>query len=425
MAGTLIATIGHRDPGEDGQPTGPLRTATETATEIQRVYLLALQDVRTQAQKTLEAMPKTVRAEIIDLGDIDPSDADKLMASVERVLPDVDPNDSVHICASSGTPQLGLALTLNAIVRYPGARHWQALDPSRTAAPYLRRFDPELLWHHAEVDQAIAALDRMDAATSHRLFKKRMQSPATIARQSLPYLKGARALSAALEAADNLDVKQARMLLAPVPIAKLGPAGREFARITEWYKDLATRGTKTAPNWALELLAAAHRARCRDDISAALLGAATAYEVGLAIRLRTQFGVDPDHVAEDKRLWIRRNEGRIAGGLLHDGLVRAGTNGQFAIQGLENRAKTLALLESDASDIRLSEGHDKLTSLRNKLIHNATPPSIDSLNAALRFVRDRFSNWGWDLDSCPTAPDAVRSLLGHLRGRLQRTGRVV
>lgn len=414
MPGLLLASIGQRDPYVDDEPTGPVRAALSSELQVQRAYLYAHPDVRPQAGSTQEVLAKAaIDASLVLLPNADPTDTNELMSALTRHLPEPRDDETVHVCATSGTPQLGLALTLAVTLRYPQARHWQALDPARAAPPYLREFNPDVLRHTAEVEQAVAALKRMQAGVSLELFERRCQSSLSSVRRRLPVLRGARALSAALVAADNLDQNGARAAFS-------GLQARTFERLpalrtlADWYEGLYTRATERNPRWPLELLAVAERARRREHFAAALLGAAVAYEVGLATRLRTEFDVDPDWVPDEKRPWIEANQGRLRRGL-RDGLL---TSDGRRIQGLEARASVLALFESEAGECGPPEGHRVLTEARNKLVHEARQPAVETVDVCLAFVRDRFHGWGWLPSACPTTPAAIGELADAIRAAL-------
>lgn len=407
----LIATIGKRDPATQYGATGPLRAAWELRPGT--VLLIALPDVVGQAELTsaaiVWALPGTsVRNITLDVPD--PADIDRLQQDLADRLATLGAeirDRSIAVCASSGTPQLGLALTLTAMARFPAAIHYQALDPQFAAEPLLRAFDPDVLRHHTEAARAFDALEDCQFAIARRLFEARLASGTALARNAAPALRAGYLLATALLAAERLDAGQASRTLAAladVPRA----ARRDLEQVKQWYGGIASRG-RASTDWPVELAALARRQQRAGASAQALITAAIALEAAIAVRFRTRHRLNPDELKGDSLQRVPDD--------LRDALVPLGGSA-YRLEGAEKRSRWLERIDPEyASVLREREPQRKqLAEARNRLVHQGTTPPPESLQQGLELLDAVFRAFRWRLSAdCPSSPQAVAAFVARRR----------
>jgi hypothetical protein len=199
--GILLATVGGRDPAFDGEPTGPLRAAL-TLRPV--VVVLVHTDGTAQNARTTQAR---IESDLPGTGlqlhrlDGDPSDRRGLLEQCHELVENLRAEGgirtgwTVHVCATSGTPQMGDALGVAVAARYPGARHWQALNPKEAAAgtPLLREDRRDAVWILAQVADGLRLL--RSGHPEEALGAMRRHLDFDLLGRSLPYVRIATALA--------------------------------------------------------------------------------------------------------------------------------------------------------------------------------------------------------------------------------------
>lgn len=410
----LIATIGMRDPETEDGPTGPMRAAV--CLRPRTVLLIALPDVLAQAEKTRAAiegaLPEAdVRVITLDTGD--PVDIDGLQQALDSELGAIGAEisgRSVAVCGSSGTPQLGLALTLTAMARFPQATHYQALAPQFAAEPLLRAFDPDVLRHHTEMDNAFAALESCQFALARRLFEARLESRTTLARRASPALRAGHLLATALLAAERLDAAEASRILADRN-GLSGRARRDLEPLKQWYAGIGSGG-KGSTDWPVELAALSRRQRRAGASAQALISAAIAMEAAVAVRFRTRHGLNLDKLKGEE---LERVPDDLRGALVPLG------GSAFRLEGAEKRSCWLKSIDPEYAhalgDKKAQSLRKSLIEARNDLVHQGRSPRPESLEGGLEFLDALFSAFGWRLSAdCPSSPQAVAAFAARCRG---------
>lgn len=400
----VVATIGARDPETEAGPTGPLRAAMELRPA--RVVLLYLPDVRPNAEATLarirEQLPG-VEAEAVEAAAGDPVDTAELIQAVDRALagPLQGVQGKVALCATSGTPQFSLAATLTVMARAPSASHYQALDPAKAPAPWLREFDPDVLRHSVETDQALQALEGCRFLEAGLLFERRLRAVGDRGPAAKALRKGQR-LATALSAANALDPEVANKVL-----------GRAFQgsapELESWYRSLAA-SRKENPRWPVEVGAAALRQEKGGLLGPALLYAATCLEVALAVRLRTAYELDPEQMKEQDCLRLPQE--------IRQRLRQV--ENFWKLEGAENLSELLRFLDQAYRTFISGRGNDKrreaLRDARNRLVHAGKRVQPGVVRESLGFADELCSVFGWVRPSeCPSSPQAVARLALQLR----------
>lgn len=405
----FIASIGERDPASPSGPTGPLRGARELRPE--RVVLVAAPGVEQQAEATRvriarELPDADVAVETLPVAD--PTHLDALLAAcgqvLERLLAPAQGGSGVAVCASSGTPQISLALTLAALARAPGARHFQALDPAKTDTPW-REFDPDALRHHTELDAGLQMLASCRFEEAAALLERRAASAAIEARAHRRAILAARAAATALERANALDVGGAFMALNVSTKRLPRDAASALGSLHDWYAHVKTAPKKN-PKWPAELAARAAREMAAGRVPQALVAAAIAFEAALAVRFHTQLGLNPDLLspADLSKLEVRET----------DAVEFA--QGVFRIEGAKRRSEALATADTEYRPVHGDGRRERLLERRNDLVHKAKAPSRADVDEALAFLDAVFRALGWPVPSqCPSAPDSIRALVAALR----------
>lgn len=400
----LVATIGNRDPETESGPLGPMRAVLELAP--QRVLLLSLAGVRANAVATLERIrevsPATA-AEILEIGAADPVNIVELIHAVDRAvsgeLHSVD--GAVAVCTTSGTPQFSLATTLVTLARAPGATHYQALDPSKAAPPLLRPYDPDVLRHTAETEQAFRAMERCQFAEAHLLLERRLKGPAPVG-DAAKALRTARRISEAMMWADALHPEKANRVLGSTDQGTVPD-------LEKWYAALS-KEKKSNHDWPVEIGALAFRQRQADLLTAPLLSAATSMEVALSVRLRTRHHLDPEKVTLEDR---ERLPDHIKQRLRQVQSI-------WKLEGAENLSELLCAWDTAYSHFVAAreEERGKLRDARNRLIHAGRAPDRAAVDGCLKFLDDLCDTFGWRRPSeCPSSPGAIAALVVALRPR--------
>lgn len=399
----LIATIGMRDPETEHGPTGPLRAAQ--GLRPRTVLLIALPEVVAQAGETSAAVRRAIPGadvRVITLDASDPVDIDCLQQALDSEIGALGAEisgKSVAVCGSSGTPQLGLALTLMAMARFPGATHYQALAPQFATGPLLREFDPDVLRHHTETANAFDALESCQWALARRLFESRLASRTALARGAGAALRAGRLLATALLAAEKLDAAGASRALSS--LSELSrPARRDLEQLKQWYAGIDSRG-RGSTNWPVELAALARRQQRAGAPAQALISAAIAMEAAIAVRFRTQHGLDLDKLKD-----LQRVPEDLRGSLVSLG------GSSFRLEGAEKRSRWLERIDPEYArmlrDREAQSQRKNLTEARNDLVHQGRPLRPEALAGGLEFLDALFRAFGWRLSAdCPSSPQAV------------------
>lgn len=409
----FIASVGERDPESPSGPTGPLRGALKEL-RPERVVLVAAPGVESQAEATRARIAGVlpgadVAVERLDVAD--PTHLDALLAAcgqvLERVLAPVRDGSSVAVCTSSGTPQISLALTLAALARAPGARHFQALDPAKTDTPW-REFDPDALRHHTELDAGLQMLASCRFEDAAALLERRAASAARVARAHRPAILAARAAATALERANALDVGGAFKALDVSTKGLPQGAAAALASLQGWYSQVKTT-PKKSPKWPTELAARAAREAAAGRVPQALVAAAIAFEAALAVRFRTAHGFDPDALSDEDLTALPPD--------VRDKVTQFGeSEPRYRIEGAERRSAALAALDDAYRGLHDDERRKALIERRNKLVHAAKAPSQADVDEALAFLDAVFHALEWPVPSaCPSSPGSIRTLVAALR----------
>ncbi len=404
----FIASIGERDPESPAGPTGPLRGALELRPG--RVMLVAAPGVEAQAENTRQRIAVELRGASVTVAPLpvdDPTDLDMLLRECGRLLDSTlgqTDSASVAVCASSGTPQISLALTLAVLARVPGARHFQALDPSKTDTPW-REVDPDALRHHAELDRALHALASCRSGEARSLLTRRLESGSTEARARRPAIRAACAVATALEQADALSPVEAYKALTIAAKGLPPEAAEPLQRLRDWYAKLR-KVTKKNPAWPAELAARAAREHAAGRAPQALVAAAIAFEVALSVRLRADHGLDPDRLSASDLSRLPRGGAD----------AKEFKTGVYRLEGAERRSEALAALDPAYEPYHDDERRKDLVEGRNHLVHAAKAPAAAHVVTALAFLDALFRALGWPAPSgCPSSPDAIRALVAALR----------
>lgn len=409
----FIASIGARDPETESGPTGPLRGALEL--RPRRVVLVALPGVESQAATTCDRMAaEGLDAVVEPLAVRDQVDIDELLHAcgslLDRLMDGLGAEDAVAVCASSGTPQLTLALTLAVMARAPQALHFQAADPAKTDRPW-RPFDPDALRHHAELDAAFRMLEACRFAEAAGLLERRARSATLAARARLPSIRAALSLARAVELADALRPADASATLGATSAKGLpADAVTLWQAVATWYAGLKQAGTKKNPRWPVELAARAHRQRGAGRSGEALVAAAIALEVALAVRLRAHCGLDPDALTLEDR-------DRIPADLRKELRQREDTGPPvWTIEGAKRRSELLRALDQAYLALVASRPIERFLNVRNRLVHDATQPRDSLVDEFLDFLGEVCRAFGWDDPrACPSSPAALARLANALR----------
>lgn len=446
----LLATVGRQDPETAAGPTGPLRTALEVRPE--RVVLIhsGTPGFPERAEETERRLREEVPAVAVQRHTLRPGDVSDfvpVLDDLQRLVVDlpVADGDEVHVCATSGTPAMTVALTLAASARFPAARHWYAANPAETAGPPLRRFDPDALRHHQELVAACRALADCRAGDARQWFQRRLAGDTDILARVRPAVEAGYRLAMALGyvqdfqldlAAKALDASNLRrQLLRRCP--GLGEIGG-------WFRALAA-GRRDNAEWPVELAAVALRERQAARTSLAVVRLALAHEVALQVRLLKQHGVDADRVTAPMRAKLvaamgeqaayralqlpaatvsapERTRERAA-----DGGVPGRDGGQPPrIEGSANRLDVLEALEpalSASMTPARRAARKRIVDMRNDLVHRGAAGAgaeVDAvLDGGIDYLQHLYARFGWrDPQAAPSAPAALARLAGELASAL-------
>jgi hypothetical protein len=415
----LLASIGGRDPETEHGPLGPLRAALEL--RPRQVILIAHTDVIGNAEKTqgrIVAQVPDAEVQVLRLDLDDPVHIDRLVTCIDRLLTQDEMRARLQaarrlaVCASSGTPQITLALTLVTLFRLPGAEHLQALDPQKAGTSPLRPFDPDVLRHHTELEQALTALEGCELGEARRLLHRRLESPSLTAKRDLPQVRAAHAVCQMLLEAEAFDPRAAAQVAQVGRRGLPAEAAEGVAALHDWYRRL-TRRRQDNPAWAVELVALALRQRTAGRQAQALITAAIAFEVALVVRFKTAHGLDPYRLSAAELT-------RFSDGVRKRARPVEKTT-VFSLQGAEQL--TQALKEIDPAFVRLLDGQEgarkQLIERRNKLVHEGKPPEEATLDSGLQFLRALCRAFDWpDPEEVPSAPPAIKQIVRALRGAL-------
>lgn len=427
----LIATIGERDP--DGrprrangaapppltpddpidQPTGPLLCAR--AYRPGAVYLLATEGVRLPAELTRDRITAELGVDpAITWLEGDHANFDDMQGAVEHALRSVrrelPEGAQVIVCPSSGTPQMGQALTIVAMFLFPAAQIVQALDPRYVpaGAPRLRPVDPRATRVRFDLERAAHALMEGRWAVAADILMAVRSFESRVVRDHQPTILAAWRLALGMRRADELDYAGAARALEP---QRSTGFRAELDRLKQWYARLdgGGQGHTDRPR---ELAAMAERQRRLSALSQAAVTAVMAWEVTLAAALRTRCGLNPDSLRPT-------DLARLPGELRER--VRE-LNGRRRLEGQRLRRQALEKLDATARRVLARRGAalDQLVEMRNQLVHTGTLTGYDPdavLNSALEALHEVFAAFSWESwRTAPTAPEPLRALTGRMAG---------
>lgn len=426
----LLATVGERDPETEEGPTGPLRAAQKV--QPTRAVLIHTRDAvfSDRARATVSRMERDVHGihvQLVEMREPDPTWIAPLLNEVQRVLMSlrVDLGDEVHVCATSGTPQMGLALTLVADARFPAARHWQALNPGKARGDLLRAFEPDAVRHHPEMVAAFHALATCRVRDARDRFDRRLNGQPDVIGPVRPWLDAGYRTSSALALVEDFQLQSLprvlrRQNLGRAPLER-SPA---FSALVDWYGNLTgNQGRRTNPRWPVELAALALREFRAERPSLAIVRLALAHEVALQVRLLEAHGVDVDRLNPEM---LRRIEpalgNEVKGRLVPLGHDAAGKLGAHRLDGVVHRFMVLAHLEPGLAERvsgEMRRSRDQLVEIRNDLVHRGVYGQQDKVPAVFErgidYVAFLFTHFGWDDPrEVPSAPVGVESVANQL-----------
>jgi len=429
----LIATIGERDPdgrsrraGADippapldpddpiDQPTGPLLCA-----RLHRpgaVYLLATEGVRLPAELTREriAAELGVTPAITWLAG-DHASFDDMQGAVERALravrQELPERARVIVCPSSGTPQMGQALTIVAMFLFPGASFVQALDPRYVAgmAERLRPFDPRATRVRFGLERAARALVEGHWAVAADIFMAVRSFESRVVHEYQPTIVAAWRLAQGMRLADDFNFGAAAWALEP----GRGTGFRtELDRLKQWYGHLESGGQGHTDR-PRELAAMADRQRCIRAFSRATVTAAMAWETILTVALRTRCGLNPDALQEQQLVRLSPE--------VRERLRKVGDR-HYRLEGQRLRRQALEELDVTARRVLAERGPalDELVEMRNQLVHTGSLAGYDAdavIGAALDALHHVCAALSWgSWRTAPTAPEPLRALAERMVG---------
>jgi hypothetical protein len=341
---------------------------------------------------------------IVDMSIDDPTDLDKLLAAIHRLLrPYAGAVQSVAVCPTSGTPQIMEAATLAASALFPGARFYQAQDPYRSEPPHFREEDPETVRHLLEAQQGFAALRDGRFIEAALFLGRRARSGTAAARSVRQPFRAADGVARALAALGALDLDLARRSINEVPGSLAA-----VASLRDWIGSTRPGRPGARIAWAVELGSLSLRESLGGRPTEAVLRGALAVEVAISARLREAHGIDSEDVTPE--------QARLLDGLQ---VVDVRTR-PWRIRGARNLRDALATLDDSFRAWLSAHGpdYDALVEARNDLAHKGKAPPAglpDSLPGLLNSLSRAF---GWSEPSaCPSCPAAIAALARDLASR--------
>jgi hypothetical protein len=426
----LIATIGERDP--DGrsrrtdlaappppaddpidQPTGPLLCA-----RVHRpgaVYLLASEGVRRPAELTRDRIAAELGVTpAITWIEGDHASFDDMQGAVEGALRAVRqelPEEArVVVCPSSGTPQMGQALTIVAMFLFPTASFVQALDPRYVAGTTerLRPFDPRATRVRFDLERAARALVEGHWPVAADILLAVRSFESEVVRAYRPTILAALRFALGMRSAEELDYAGAARAFEP----ERGIGFRtELDHLKQWYARLdgGGQGHTDRPR---ELAAMAERQRRLGARSRATVIAAMAWETTLTVALRVRCELNPDNMRPHdlQRLSVELRE-----------RVRE-VNGRRRLEGQRLRRQALEELDATARRVLAEQGAalDELVEMRNQLVHAGSLTGYEPdavIGAAVDALHAVFEAFSWESwRTAPTAPEPLGALARRMVG---------
>lgn len=428
----LIATIGERDP--DGrqrranagvppepldpndpivQPTGPLLCAREYRPGV--VVLLATAGVRVPAELTRERIVRELGVEpTLRWLAGDHANFDDMQGAVERELRavrrELPEGARVIVCPSSGTPQMGQALTIVAMFLFPAAQFVQALDPRYLPpdAPRLRPFDPRATRVRFDLERAAQALRDGHWAVAADLFWGVRSFESRLVQEQAAAVTAAWRLARGMGYADELEFTRAVACLEP----QRGTGFRaELDALKQWYGGLQSAG-RGGPTLPRELAALAARQRYRGALSQAMVMGTLAWETALTVALRTRGKVNPDGL---RTADLSRLSPELRARVREEG-------GRRRLEGARLRRQALAELDAAARQYLDEHGPavERMVEMRNQLVHTGAHNQSDPdrlIDDALNVLDGLFTRFGWgSWRDAPTAPERLRELATRIAG---------
>lgn len=383
-------------------------------------------DSPANAARTAERIREEVPGAAVEthlIGVADPTEIATLAAWFDGVLRGLPAAGEVHICASSGTPQMGIALTLAAEQALPAARHWTALNPAEARPPYLREFEPDVLRHRREMAEALGLLACCHVFEARERFKARLAANSVPVRMVKGAVESGRRAAGALTLIGEFQVDAAARMLPPGNVAgKTLRGAPRLGPLAGWLANLKG-ATARNPAWAVELAALALREREVGRTALAVLRTAVAHEVMLDVRLQEKHEIDPDNLGREGRQKVERALGERAAEVIKEERFD-GQGGRLKLPWWRERFDLIRALEPAVAR-RFDDGRREeiavVTEMRNNLVHRGTLAGERAANpegpldAGLAYVRDLCVAFGWpDPADAPTAPRAVAALAGEL-----------
>jgi hypothetical protein len=431
-ATVLIATLGERDP--DGrqrrttagappepldpndpiaQPTGPLLCARTYRPGA--VVLLATEGVRVPAELTRGRIAAELGVEpSLRWLAGDPANFDDMQDAVERELRNVRrelPNEvSVVVCPSSGTPQMGQALTIVTMFLFPTGKIVQALDPRYVPAdaPRLRMLDPRATRVRFDLEQAAQALLAGHWAVAAEIFFAVRSVESRVVSEYAPVITAAWRLAKGMELAEELDFAAAARAFRPERDTGFRA---ELDGLKQWYERLH-RGQHGNTDYPRELAAMAARQRKLNALSRATVTAAMAWETTLTVALHTRCRLDPDYVRQAD---LSRLSPELRQRVREEG-------GRRRLEGARVRRQALEELDAEAGAClgEQDAALERLAKMRNRLVHCGSLAGGDPgaiISAALDALDKLFARFSWgSWRDTPTAPGQLRALAEQIAG---------
>lgn len=425
----LIATIGERDPdgrprraelGEPPalapddpipQPTGPLLAA-----RLRRpgaVYLLATRGVQRPAELTRDRIAAELGVRpVITWLEGDHASFDAMQRAVENALrairTELPEGADVIVCPSSGTPQMGQALTLVAMFLFPGARFVQALDPRYVTGmeERLRPFDPRATRVRFDLERAVKALRAGHWAVAADILTTVGACESRVVDDARPTIAAALRLALGMRYAEELEYDSAARALEP---GRRTGFRAELEALKQWYAGLDRGGMRYTGR--PRELAAITAWQCRHGaLSRATVTAAMAWETAVTVALRSCCKLNPDKLS-------RTDLGRLPAEVR--GQARE-VGGRYRLEGQRLRRQTLEALNPTARQALAGCGAalEQLSEMRNQLVHQGSLDGYapeEVITVALAALDTLFEALAWgSWRAAPSAPDRLDVLIERL-----------
>jgi hypothetical protein len=418
-----------RDPiGTGGQPTGPLRAALELRPAA--VVLLHTAGSIANAEATCWAIQQATSSQPVAVHLLrlegDPTHQEVLLRQVRDHIEDLRragafrSGGRVHVCGTSGTPQMRTALVLAVGNRFPTAMFWEALDPSKAnGGELLRSVEPNVLrvWtllchgfrllRGGRPAEAAAALER--AAGSDLLD------------WSLAHTMAAVRLAELLHNVSEYALSDATVALMALTTATEATPSAPMQRLVEWYGRVlavATDPGRPGPDWAAEMAAMAIREHESGRRVLGMVRLASAVEVTFAVRLQEAHGICPTNLGDQ-----RDRVGHVLG----ETAIEVSGDRAY-VRTWSDELRLLGALEAGEFRMGTQPGGlqldraRRLFRARNELLHVGTAVSREEFDGAFAGGRELVSwlleRFSWRrLPAVPSLPGGIRAAVDVLADR--------